>query len=435
MTVPTSTSNKEHNHLATAATAAISQRTLVYIGALVISLWMLQAVTDRSVFQIIEHHEPSIRIFRALLEGVLLLTCTSVSLAVFLKFLGHEITEQLLFQPATHSLEDDTSLEREEDFRDVQEDHFFPTGGNNGYERGIELCKILPESPSPPEDEQLSMTTQYDKPIDCKLSKIQSPMILLNAALDALVYILLALFLYAFTALHASLSPEPSKQDEVARVISRIAAPTFPLLLFAYAVFKTVYPWQNRRPLFQIISFTLSAPLLEVTFRDGMIGDILTSMVRPMQDVAFTVFYILFGFRQWWSNAYFFPDEASQTERQFITNQEIEALSSSSKITFIDAADASVPAMERSWIVHTVVLPACMISPLWWRFLQNMRQTYDSKQRWPYLANALKYFVAAQVAMVGVYHPQVKQNPVWLFSFVVATLYQVYVTALSIVKQ
>jgi hypothetical protein len=257
---------------------------------------------------------------------------------------------------------------------------------------------------------------------------------LLNAALDALVYILMALFLYAFTALHASLSPEPSKQNEVARLISRIAAPTFPLLLFAYAVFKIVHPWQNRRLLFQIISFTLSAPFLEVTFRDGMIGDILTSMVRPMQDIAFTVFYILFGFRQWWSNAYFFPNEPSQTERQFITNEEIEALSSSGKITFIDAADASVPAMERSWIVHTVVLPACMISPLWGRFLQNMRQTYDSKRRWPYLANALKYFVAAQVAMVGVYHPQVKQNPLWLFSFVVATLYQVYVTAFSITK-
>ncbi len=98
-----------------------------------------------------------------------------------------------------------------------------------------------------------------------------------------------------------------------------------------------------------------------------------------------------------------------------------------SRHAFVDAADANVPAMEQSWIVHTVVLPACMISPLWWRFLQNMRQVNDSQQRWPYLGNALKYFCAASVAMTGVYHPRLvnQSSPVWLTCFVVATLYQV----------
>jgi EXS family len=54
-----------------------------------------------------------------------------------------------------------------------------------------------------------------------------------------------------------------------------------------------------------------------------------------------------------------------------------------------------------------------------------MRQTHDNRRRWPYLGNAAKYFVAAQVVMFGVYHPEVKENPVWLLGFVLATLYQV----------
>jgi hypothetical protein len=66
-----------------------------------------------------------------------------------------------------------------------------------------------------------------------------------------------------------------------------------------------------------------------------------------------------------------------------------------------------------------------MVSPLWWRFLQNLRQSYEAKQRWPYLGNALKYFVAAEVALFGVFDPSKKQTYLWLSSFVIATLYQV----------
>jgi len=77
-----------------------------------------------------------------------------------------------------------------------------------------------------------------------------------------------------------------------------------------------------------------------------------------------------------------------------------------------------------------LLLPArpttSMLSPLWWRFLQNLRQTFDYRERWPYLGNALKYFCAAQVAMFGVFHPEQQKTFAWLTSFVVATLYQVW---------
>jgi hypothetical protein len=58
--------------------------------------------------------------------------------------------------------------------------------------------------------------------------------------------------------------------------------------------------------------------------------------------------------------------------------------------------------------------------------LQNLRQCYDAKQRWPYLGNALKYFLAAEVATFGMFDPSVRQSPLWLTCFFVTTLYQVW---------
>lgn len=136
--------------------------------------------------------------------------------------------------------------------------------------------------------------------------------------------------------------------------------------------------------------------LLTILFlsRDGFIGDVFTSTVRPMQDLAFTVFYVFSGLRGWWTQAY-------------------------------DLDDVQLP-LEANWLLHTCVLPACMVSPLWWRFLQNLRQVYDNKQRWPYLGNAFKYFIAAQVSMTGLFDPSKKNNAIWILCFVFATLYQIW---------
>jgi hypothetical protein len=134
--------------------------------------------------------------------------------------------------------------------------------------------------------------------------------------------------------------------------------------------------------------------MYHVTFRDGFIGDILTSSVRPLQDVAFTVFYVFSGLKGWWQQSY-----------------------------DLDAADLP---LESNWMLHTFLLPMCMVSPLWWRFCQNLRQCYEYKQRWPYLGNALKYFIAAEVAVFGVYMQSRKQSFLWLTAFVMATLYQIW---------
>ena len=113
-------------------------------------------------------------------------------------------------------------------------------------------------------------------------------------------------------------------------------------------------------------------------------------------DIAFTSFYLMSGLQGWWTYR-------EQTSEEHM----------------------NLP-VERSWLLHTIILPACTVSPLWWRFCQCLRQCYDTKKRWPYLGNAAKYFIAAQVAMFGVFDPQKTGSFIWVFAFICATLYQLW---------
>mmetsp|Transcript_1871 Transcript_1871/g.2243 ORF Transcript_1871/g.2243 Transcript_1871/m.2243 type:complete len:343 (+) Transcript_1871:121-1149(+) len=125
-----------------------------------------------------------------------------------------------------------------------------------------------------------------------------------------------------------------------------------------------------------------------------------------MQDIAYTTFYLLSGLQGWWvvfknsSN-----DGASATLEEDIILQPV----------------------EHSWLLHTVILPACLVSPLWWRYCQTLRQCYDTKKRWPYLGNAFKYFLAAQVVIFGVFFgpDQNEHFSWWVCLYVLATTYQI----------
>ena len=188
------------------------------------------------------------------------------------------------------------------------------------------------------------------------------------------------------------------------KFFAKIAAPLFPITLFIMSALLLIIPWRKRKVLWTIVSLTLGAPFYEVTFRDGFIGDILTSTVRPLQDLAYTVVFLFLGLQSWWDS---------------------QAYNNSTTATEGGISLDDVP-LERSWLLHTFILPACTLSPLWWRFLQNLRQCFDSKQRWPYLGNAFKYMLAAEVAIFGMFDPSVKKHPVWITCFFVATLYQVW---------
>jgi hypothetical protein len=362
----------------TMGTSALAKKACFVV--VILGLIWLIGDKDFSVLTALDHHEPSSRIFRSLFQVNLVLFGTAFSLYVWSRSIRGTIISELLFAPISNGSDpnDAESFYSTVDFRDVQEEKENET---------------LPE--------ELAMDAGYASdgeitppPAESNESSLPTASCVAHLALDVLLIILISLFLFTF-------SSSTSKSTNSWRLFSRIAAPTFPLMLFLYLSYQLVFPLAKRKNFWLVLYATPAAPWYPVTFRDGFIGDILTSSVRPLQDISFTVLYILFGLRSWWSSEY---DESS----------------------FINNADASVPVMERSWLLHTIALPMCMVSPLWWRYLQNLRQTHDERRRWPYLGNALKYFVAAQVAMFGVFQPLHKETFTWIGSFVVATLYQVW---------
>jgi hypothetical protein len=374
------------------------------VPALLFALWLLTDDETSSSIQshhsavitALSRHRPSLRVYRSLLELNLLLWGMVVSLWVWSRTIGNKMIDHLLFQPSDEIYKGGFSLfERSLGrYRKVQTDevvphhHCPPPDDSDAYGQ-VELPQLSENEALDADYLSDSDEVQLDEVIrDFEPPSLQKVM---GVALDSLILILISLFFFTFSSAQggAYVDGMPSF-----KFMALVAAPIFPLVLFLYGGVKAFYPWSNRQEFWKVISLTVGAPFFHVTFRDGFVGDILTSSVRPLQDTAFTTFYLLSGLQGWWTQTY-----------------------------HLDVAD--IP-LENNWLLHTAILPMCMASPLWWRFLQNLRQCFEHKKRWPYLGNALKYFIAAEVAMFGVFNPSRQQSILWLSCFVGATLYQIW---------
>lgn len=350
-----------------------------------------------AVFTALSRHPPSMRVFRGLFVVCLLGFCSSAILHVLEVTFGKEMVYKLFFSvphTITQSDHDTDGYELTNIDDELQtsshslseEDEELPHDDNDDENRSE-----LKEVPLHESSQGVERDIQYLKTspwfIACHLS------------LDLLLQIMVALFLFTISSSAGGRYTDQmtNSENEIFSKIGEIAAPIFPLLLFFYCATKIFFPWNQRRKYFlMIVSYTLSAPMYEVSFRDGFIGDIFTSMVRPMQDVAFTSFYLMSGLQGWW----IYRGNTSE--------------------------ESILAPVEKSWLLHTIILPACTVSPLWWRFCQCLRQCFDEKKRWPYLGNAAKYFIGAQVAMFGVFDPESTGSFFWIIAFVVATLYQLW---------
>jgi len=389
---------------------------LGFVGVIVVLLWF---IGDESftVFTALQQHEPSERIFRSMLQVNLLIWATAFSLYVWSKIVPAAVLGELLFQPppvisstpagfrtnsatttGTRRIYQPVVTAADDDIVIGVENVSDTSSHSRRSSHRLDDDDVrLDDGPDGDAEEPMDAHYESDGEVEEPNLKVEIPSVVsvMSAACDMLLVILVALFLFTISAAGYTSSIQPLQ------LVLQVAAPTFALVLFLYLVIASVLPWKKRSAFWIIVSLTPTAPWHDVTFRDGFIGDIITSSVRPLQDIAFTTMYLLSGLRGWWSQDYH-------------------------NNSFLDNADASVPEMERSWLMHTVILPMCMVSPLWWRFLQNLRQTFDNKKRWPYLGNGLKYFVAAQVAVFGVFHPELQKTAGWLSSFVIATLYQIW---------
>lgn len=167
-----------------------------------------------------------------------------------------------------------------------------------------------------------------------------------------------------------------------------------PLIFLSSALIRSQIPRKQRQRFFKtIMQGTAFALFRPVNFRDAFVGDCITSLVRPIVDVVFAFTYYcvaVYGF-------------ASQS----FGLEESRSIVSNSKF------------------MHGLLLPLVAILPLWFRFLQTLRQAYDTGKRWPYLGNALKYYTAGLVVLYGMTHSTGDRGSWWVVSFVATTIYQI----------
>lgn len=405
---------------------SVLHRHIILLGCIVFALALLSV---HSILHALQRHEPSARIFRALLEINLILLGTVCSLYLWSRTIGTKYMEQLLFfsqkkknRDAQYSRfrDKDTDDNHRYNYRDDDSDlapfvdentlEELPNNNNEQLQEEEEELLYSEEEENNDTTDDVSFFPDNGHTSSSTTSHVPTASDVFHLLLDNLLLILVTLFLFAWSA------SGYTSMSKWTQWIAFIAAPTFPLLLFLYGTFTLLFHKQHR-PLWNVLACTIGAPLFPVTFRDGFVGDVLTSSVRPMQDITFTLVYLLYGLQGWWSQSYVaMGDEPTE---DFMTEQ---------PSSLQDTLDPSIllPALEKSWLLHTVLLPFCVIGPLWWRFLQNLRQVTEEKKRWPYLGNAFKYFLAAQVAVTGVYYPNWHGSTLWLTAFMVATLYQIY---------
>lgn len=171
-------------------------------------------------------------------------------------------------------------------------------------------------------------------------------------------------------------------------------AHAIPASLVVFCAVRMFLPCQTRKLWLHMLWRVLAAPFYKVNFCDGYIGDLLTSLVKVIIPMCFSVIYVAETIYAWLSN-----------DMSITTEQSGRWWTSSLYYKF-------------------GLLPVLTLFPLWLRLLQCLRRSVDTGKRWPHIGNALKYTSAIIVISFGTFQPSVRHNPVWVAAFVFATLFQ-----------
>lgn len=169
------------------------------------------------------------------------------------------------------------------------------------------------------------------------------------------------------------------------------------VIYFAYRVFapyKLASLWESRRWFLTALRHTITSPFGRIRFCDSYVADVLTSMVKIIADLAFSLcFYSSGDFKH--------PHNEGVCQRN-------------------------------NWVFVVI----CSTLPLWWRFAQNVRLYYDTSKRWPYGGNSLKYALSQAVVVSGSFHPLYHVNfftsdwdlarGLWFFFCVTSASYSYY---------
>ena len=171
-------------------------------------------------------------------------------------------------------------------------------------------------------------------------------------------------------------------------------AHAIPACLVLFSTVRMLLPFDTRKHWLFMLWRVLAAPSFTINFRDGYIGDLLTSLVRVFIPMCFSAVYVAETCYAWLSN-----------------NMSLTT------------------ARSGSWWTGSVyyqlgLVPFLTLFPLWLRLMQCLRRSVESGKRWPHMGNALKYTSAIVVIAYGTFQPSIRHNALWIASFVFATLFQ-----------
>ena len=144
----------------------------------------------------------------------------------------------------------------------------------------------------------------------------------------------------------------------------------------------------------------LAAPYYPVCFRDGFIGDILTSLVRVLIPLLSSSIYIVVVVL-----SYLFND--------------FRLMSS-------DNHHSPYKWWEKTKVYQYYVIPFVTLYPLYIRFMQCLRRSVESGDSYPHHYNALKYASAITCIAFGTFQPSLRHNSIWVCLLILTTLYQLY---------
>jgi xenotropic and polytropic retrovirus receptor 1 len=165
----------------------------------------------------------------------------------------------------------------------------------------------------------------------------------------------------------------------------------WPLIPFTYMVFKAVFPWSERKQIWRVAWAVVVAPCVEVSFCMNFVGDVLTSLVKPLVDVAYTVCFYTSG-------------------------------------DWLQHLGEDGVCMDASGVFVKVISPIILISPYWFRLMQCLRRYADSGKRHPNLPNAFKYGLSMCVTIFGIFDDSVSSSwnmyrAFWIATYFSSTLY------------
>ena len=229
--------------------------------------------------------------------------------------------------------------------------------------------------------------------------------IVASAGLDLCMPVLFNFHLFMLASKSSSNSSSPSANDDgssknkdddddgLSELMS-IPPQVLPLIFLSILFVRMVIPIKARTRFWTTIHSVVSSPFYSVAFRDAFLGDVLTSLVRPLQDICFAIFYYVACMYGIFTGKVSLEETGSQ--------------------------------LTHNILLHNVVLPTCAVLPLLCRFLQTLRQAYEEQRRWPHLGNAFKYLTASLVISYGMTHSEEVRSPLWICSFVFCALYQAW---------